>query len=104
MRIVMIEKELKEKEAKWRTVEKEVGDGTKALEGARKVVLTLSNSLQGTGWNAEKEEEASKQLSQVRDAVRSLSEVRIRRVENHWLVSADFIKEKGHPQESTWQF
>lgn len=86
MRIGMIEKELKEKEAKWRAMEKEAGDSTKALERARKALSALTNGLQETGWNAKKEEEASRQLNQARDAVRSLSEVRMRGAGNTWLV------------------
>ena len=71
----MVEKELKEKEAKWKAVEKDAGDGAKSLQKGKKDVETLQKKLDATGWTAEKEEAAAGQARELREQVRSLTEV-----------------------------
>ncbi|KAF8337439.1 condensin complex subunit SMC2 [Cantharellus anzutake] len=75
MRIEIVEKELKEKEAKWKTMEKEAKDGSKALEKARSEMEALTSKLQSTGWDLEKEE-ASNRIKDAKEDVRSLTEKR----------------------------
>lgn len=76
MRMSMLEKELKEKEAKWKAVEKDAGDGTKSLAKGKKDVEALQKKLSATGWDDEREQGALDQIREARDQVRSLTEVR----------------------------
>lgn len=71
----MVEKELKEKEAKKRQLEKEGGEGQKALERGRKEIEALRQRTGATGWSAEKEDEAGSKVSAAREEVKRLSEV-----------------------------
>lgn len=75
MRMTMVEKELKEKEVKWKAVEKEAGDGEKSLTKARKDVQILEAKLASISWDSGKEQEADAQIREAREQVRSLTEV-----------------------------
>lgn len=75
-RLGMIEKELKEKTAKWKAVEREAGDGKNSLERGRKEVESLKRKLVGTGWSVEREEQSALQLRDAKEAYRTANEVR----------------------------
>lgn len=75
MRMTMVEKELKEKEVKWKAVEKEAGDGERSLAKARKDVHNLEAKLASTSWDSEKEQQTVAQIREAREQVRSLTEV-----------------------------
>ncbi|KAF8308761.1 condensin complex subunit SMC2 [Clavulina sp. PMI_390] len=76
MRMSMLEKELKDKELKWKAVEKDAGEGAKSLARGKKEVEALQKKLDATGWNEAQEAEAVKVLREAREAVRSLTEER----------------------------
>lgn len=89
MRMSMIEKELKEKESKWKAVEKDAGEGAKALAKGKKDVESLQKKLDATGWDEEKENSAVDQIREARDQVRTLTEVS---THNHLLdISPEFL-------------
>jgi structural maintenance of chromosome 2 len=73
--MTMVEADLKEKEGKWRKLEKEAGDGTKSLEIGKKAVTELNGKLRSTGWSAEKEQDLAMRAREAREQVRTLSEV-----------------------------
>ena len=75
MRMGMVEKEMKDKELKWKAVEKEAGEGAKSLEKGKKDIEALKRKLGATGWSAEKDNDAMTRAREARDAVRTLTEV-----------------------------
>lgn len=75
MRMTMIEKELKEKETKWKAVEKDAGEGAKSLQKGKKEVESLQKKVDATGWNSEKEQASAEQAQELRNQIRNLSEV-----------------------------
>lgn len=75
LRLVMVEKDLKEKDAKRKQLEKEGGDGEKALAKGRKELEDLRKKIEATGWNAEKEAEAGRQAKDAKEAAKALNEV-----------------------------
>ncbi|KAG8946963.1 Structural maintenance of chromosomes protein 2 [Tulasnella sp. 424] len=95
MRLTMVEKELKEKEAKKRQLEKEGGEGQKALERGRKEIEALRQRTGATGWSAEKEDEAGRKVSAAREEVKRLSEELSSL--RHSLTSLDFTYSDPYP-------
>lgn len=75
MRMLMVEKELKEKEVKWKAVEKDAGEGAKTLAKGKKDVETLQKRLIATGWDSDKEDTIVNQIQEAREQIRTLSEV-----------------------------
>jgi structural maintenance of chromosome 2 len=75
MKLGMAEKELKEKSAKWKEVEREAGEGTKAIEKGRKEVEALRKKVQDSGWSVEREAHVDVELKKAKENVRMLTEV-----------------------------
>lgn len=79
MRLTMVEKELREKEAKLKQAEKEGGEGQRSLEKSRKEVQDVRDRIAATGWNAEKEADAERRVSGAREEIKRLNEVSYKR-------------------------
>lgn len=75
MRMSMVEKELKEKEVKWKAVEKDAGEGAKTVAKGKKDVEILQKKLAATGWDSDKEDAIANQIREAREQIRTLSEV-----------------------------
>ena len=75
LRLSMAEKELKEKEAKMKALEKEGGEGQKALARGRQEIDALKKQIAATEWSAEKEDEANRRAGGAREDLKRLSEV-----------------------------
>jgi structural maintenance of chromosome 2 len=72
---VIVEKELKETQEKWKKVEKEAGDGARTLEKKKQELEKMKRSLASMSWSDEKEAAFMSSLKHARDEVRSLTEV-----------------------------
>lgn len=75
LRLVMVEKDLKEKDAKRKQLEKEGGDGEKALAKGKKEVEDLRKKIAATGWSAEKEAEAARLATEAKESMKALNDV-----------------------------
>ena len=75
LRISMLEKELKDKDAKLKQLEKEGGEGQKALAIGKKEIEALKKGVAATGWSAEKDNEAKSSATQADSDAKRLTEV-----------------------------
>lgn len=76
VKLGMRQKELKELEARWKTVEKEAGQATRDLEAMKVGVERCRKKLADCGWSAEKEQERENAIRTAKAAIDSLTEVR----------------------------
>ncbi|KIM19352.1 hypothetical protein M408DRAFT_245167, partial [Serendipita vermifera MAFF 305830] len=72
----IIEKELADARSRYKKVEREAGDGAKAVEKGKQDVEKLKRTLAGMHWSEEKETQAAGALRAARDEVRALTEKR----------------------------
>lgn len=75
IKLEMSVKDLKEKEAKRKQLEKEGGEGRKTLDAGKQELEKLRRQVEGTGWNAEKEQEARNEMAQAEVDVGRLGDV-----------------------------
>lgn len=73
----MSEKELKELQARWKTVEREAEDGKKKLEAAKREAEGIQEQMRNCKWNQEKEDQLQKQLQDTQEEIRRLGAVRL---------------------------
>lgn len=76
VRLGMVEKEFKEKDAKRKALEKEGGEGEKSLKKGKKDVEELRTQIEATGWSEEMEESEGRKAEEAREEVKRLEEVR----------------------------
>ncbi|KAG9019839.1 Structural maintenance of chromosomes protein 2 [Tulasnella sp. 427] len=95
MRLAMVEKELREKEAKQKQLEREGGEGQKVLDKGRKEVEALRQRTASTGWSQEKEDDAARKVSAAREEVKRLSEELS--ALKHSLTSLEFMYADPYP-------
>ena len=77
MRLGMSVKELKTLEARWKEVEREAGDGQRALEVKKADVARCRKKLADCGWNEEREKEDDMALRNAKEELRRHTEVYI---------------------------
>ncbi|KAI0704404.1 condensin complex subunit SMC2 [Cerioporus squamosus] len=95
VQLQMKEKELKELEARWKTVEREASDGARNLEAMRAAVDGFKKRLAETGWSDEKEQAHEAALRDAKQEVRRLTE--IRDAVKSRLANLDFDYASPHP-------
>ncbi|KAG8880639.1 Structural maintenance of chromosomes protein 2 [Tulasnella sp. 331] len=74
VRLAMLEKEFKEKDARRKETEKEGGEEEKMLNKGRKEVEDLRRAIEATGWSAGKDEEEGRKIQQAHEDVKRLKE------------------------------
>ncbi|KAG8998049.1 Structural maintenance of chromosomes protein 2 [Tulasnella sp. JGI-2019a] len=74
VRLGMLEKEFREKDAKRKEGEKESGEGEKMLKKVRKEVEDLRRGIEATGWSMEKDEDESRKMQGAQEDVKRLKE------------------------------
>ncbi|KAF7375113.1 Structural maintenance of chromosomes protein [Mycena sanguinolenta] len=78
VKLGMSESELKTVEARWKTMEREAGDGKKKLEGLRVTVEGCRNKVAQCAWSEEKENASERNMQELKARVQSLERDRER--------------------------
>lgn len=77
VKLQMRQKELKDLEARWKTVEREAGEATRNLDAMKVDVEKCRKKLAECGWTAEKEQERETAIRTAKAQIDSLTEVRL---------------------------
>jgi structural maintenance of chromosome 2 len=75
-KLSMHQTELKTQQARFKEVEKEVGQGVRLLEQRRGEIANIRKKLDASGWSTDKQRQKENELQGIRDEVRQLTQVR----------------------------
>ena len=74
-KLIMQQKDLKVAQARFKEVEKEVGQGQRNLEAKKSELVKLTTSVASIRWNAEEERKLESGLQEAKDSIRQNQQV-----------------------------